>query len=438
MVCGNFTPVTAPSAMLYNRNRQADVQTHVEGFTYQIRRDDGSVVSFNIRVTEMQWLPDSNGRRRWYVTGISTVPVSADATSSADGGTATAPPPDAGTSTDGGTATTPPPDAGTIPPSDGGSVTPPPTATTSTDGGTVSPPTGTTATSPTTSGSGGTSSSGSGSGSGSGAPPEERTFWNRGGRTLLIGLGLVALGILTVATGGGALIVATGVMTAVAGGVMAGGSAGLMYQSYSGNTTAEEDRQTMEFLSDVGLVGSSPFGLAGGAIGYAVNGREGMRTGALIGNIAQIGYTGAQLGLRALAARGAAHGSTATTSGSLLSSSGNYGVTSSAGAITVDASLTGTQLTETLVHEGVHRLLTPLGTDALTVARQNLGAWGYSNSHLLRFTEELLAESAATGNILRSAEFAAGYVSMPRLFLEAAAYLGITIGPGYAAYQLSK
>lgn len=131
---------------------------------------------------------------------------------------------------------------------------------------------------------GGTGSQGTGPG---GGPPRERTFWDRGGRVLLLGLGIVALGLLTVATGGGALVMFAAGMAIGAGTVAAVGGAALLTASYTGHTTAEQDARWQGALTDAALVASSPGSAIGGAIGYAANGREGMRTGAMIGGLAE-------------------------------------------------------------------------------------------------------------------------------------------------------
>ena len=62
----------------------------------------------------------------------------------------------------------------------------------------------------------------------------------------------------------------------------------------------------------------------------------------------------------------------------------------------------------TFTHEGVHRLLTPLGSGTLTTARQGLKAWGYQYSNILRVTEETLAEAAATGSWWRGLVYGVG------------------------------
>jgi len=139
-----------------------------------------------------------------------------------------------------------------------------------------------------------------------GTPPErepERSFWDRGGSTLLLGLGLVALGALTVATGGGALVMFSAGMAIGAGAATAVGSTALLTASYSGYTTAEEDRRYSEALSDAALVASSPGSLIGGGIGFAVDGREGMRTGAMIGGFTEAGVSLGVAGYRSMTMR---------------------------------------------------------------------------------------------------------------------------------------
>ncbi len=137
------------------------------------------------------------------------------------------------------------------------------------------------------------------SGSAAGTQPAERSFWSRGGSALVMGGVLLAAGIFTIATAGAgtpALVLAMGYMGAVGGAAMVGGGGSLLNESYSGRTTAEEDRAVSDTLHDVGAL-SSPFGLAGGAVGYAVDGREGMRKGAGIGNVAHLGHGLARFGM---------------------------------------------------------------------------------------------------------------------------------------------
>ncbi len=177
---------------------------------------------------------------------------------------------------------TPPeePIASMPPPTSSSAATPPPPPTTG--GSSAPPPTG-----------------GGGSGSGSG---EDRSFWSRGGSVVVMGGVLLAAGAFTVLTAGAGtpvLLLAMGYMGVAGGAIMVGGGGSLLNESYSGRTSAAEDRAVSETLHDVGAV-SSPFGMAGGAIGYAVDGREGMRTGAMIGNVTHIGHGIARFGISRL------------------------------------------------------------------------------------------------------------------------------------------
>jgi hypothetical protein len=132
---------------------------------------------------------------------------------------------------------------------------------------------------------------------------EERSFWSRGGSALVMGGVLLAAGIFTIATAGAgtpALLVAMGYMGVAGGAAMVGGGGALLDASYAGRTTAAEDKAVSDTLHDVGAL-SSPFGAAGGVIGYAVNGREGMRTGAAIGNVAHLGQGLVRFGAARLA-----------------------------------------------------------------------------------------------------------------------------------------
>lgn len=132
------------------------------------------------------------------------------------------------------------------------------------------------------------------------APPQERerSFWERGGSTLVLGLGILGIGILTALTGGGALLMFSAGMAIGAGGATSIGSAALLTASYTGNTTAQEDALYQSTLSDAALFASSPGSVIGGTVGYAIDDIEGLRTGAMIGGLAEgvahLGVAGAR------------------------------------------------------------------------------------------------------------------------------------------------
>ncbi|MCB9612019.1 MAG: hypothetical protein H6721_27890 [Sandaracinus sp.] len=115
---------------------------------------------------------------------------------------------------------------------------------------------------------------------------------------------------------------------------------------------------------------------------------------------------------------------------------GALGVTDAVGNITIREGLTGNMLKETVLHEAVHRFFSPTSAGPHQAARARLGIWGYENSAFLRFTEEALAESLATGSIGRglSFPFAEKYVKVGELLRE----VGVLGGAGYGITRLSN
>jgi len=147
----------------------------------------------------------------------------------------------------------------------------------------------------------GGSSSGTpgGSGSGSGGGGGERSFWSRGGATLLGGLLLLGAGLLTIFTAGAAtplLVLAAGAMATAGGIAVTTTSAVQLGVSYSGGTTAAQDAEMRHALNTVSSL-SSPGGLVGGTVGVAVDGERGLERGALIGNVAELGTGVARFGI---------------------------------------------------------------------------------------------------------------------------------------------
>jgi hypothetical protein len=99
------------------------------------------------------------------------------------------------------------------------------------------------------------------------------------------------------------------------------------------------------------------------------------------------------------------------------------------GKITIRRGLTGRVLDETVRHERVHSALIP-GNEALAGAKWSL----YQNSHLARYSEEVLAEAYATHDLLDALRFPfqADYkLSKPRLAAEAAAVGAAGAGATY-------
>ena len=75
-----------------------------------------------------------------------------------------------------------------------------------------------------------------------------------------------------------------------------------------------------------------------------------------------------------------------------LAGTNTLGVTMPNGQVFLRPGLSRAEQVATLRHESVHAYLSVPDGAPLASLRQNVGMWGYNNSHLLRFTEEALAE----------------------------------------------
>jgi len=111
------------------------------------------------------------------------------------------------------------------------------------------------------------------------------------------------------------------------------------------------------------------------------------------------------------------------------------GYTTPDGRVFLQPGLSREQQVPTLRHESVHAFFTPQGSGPVATFRQSLGQWGYDNSQLLRFTEEAIAETYASGNVLQGLRhpFVNGYVSPQGVILEGAGLIGV----GYLGYQFA-
>ncbi len=286
-------PIQATPKTEYLRNpkKEEEAKAYIEAaYTALFKGEKYKGTEYEGKRLVIDELKFSTKLRRWNVEKWHLAPLApevifaaaGDQTGAATGPPSTNPPPNSPDGAAGGTTTTGNPQGS----GDGGSASGSPTGSPQgTPGGSATgSPQGTPGGSAT--GTPGGSGSGSSSGGG-GGQPRERTWWDRGGKVVLIGLGLVALGLLTVATGGGALVMFSAGMAIGAGAATAIGGGVLMASSYSGHTTAEDDRRWTEAFTDAAMVASSPGSAIGGGIGYAVKGREGMRTGAMVGGLVE-------------------------------------------------------------------------------------------------------------------------------------------------------
>jgi hypothetical protein len=119
---------------------------------------------------------------------------------------------------------------------------------------------------------------------------------------------------------------------------------------------------------------------------------------------------------------------------------GPLGKTNMFGEITIRSGLSGNVFRQTMRHERVHSILSPMPGGAFQLARAKFGIWAYKHSHLVRFLEEAAAETYATRSLLRGINYPmSGYgISPLRLMLEATVYGGAVVGPSAASYLLGK
>ena len=115
----------------------------------------------------------------------------------------------------------------------------------------------------------------------------------------------------------------------------------------------------------------------------------------------------------------------------------SLGVTDKFGNITIKPGLTGKELAETVRHEAVHRFFSPR-SGVVGNIHADIGMTAYQRSHLVRFLEEGIAESVATGSLRRGFAFPLthGYVSGTRVFIEGIGYVTIVGGTAYGVHEL--
>ena len=84
-----------------------------------------------------------------------------------------------------------------------------------------------------------------------------------------------------------------------------------------------------------------------------------------------------------------------------LSGTRTLGYTTPQGEVFLQPGLSHAEQEYVLRHESVHAFFTPEGSGPLTTFRQNLGQWGYDNSAFLNATEEMIAETHASGSLFK-------------------------------------
>jgi hypothetical protein len=120
-----------------------------------------------------------------------------------------------------------------------------------------------------------------------------------------MGLVMLAAGLFTILTAGAGtpvLVLLAGTMATAGGIATTGASAVQLGVSYSGQTTAQQDQQMTHAIQTTASL-SSPGGLVGGTIGVAVadDPERGLRNGALIGGLTEVGTGVVRFGVARLA-----------------------------------------------------------------------------------------------------------------------------------------
>jgi hypothetical protein len=120
---------------------------------------------------------------------------------------------------------------------------------------------------------------------------------------------------------------------------------------------------------------------------------------------------------------------------------GVLGQTLPNGQVFLRPGLSRAEQVSTLRHESVHAFFSPEGSSSIANFRQNLGQFGYDNSQLLRFTEEAIAETYGSRNLLQglSHPLVNPYgISPGGLALEGGIVGGGIAGVAYLGYQLGS
>jgi hypothetical protein len=119
----------------------------------------------------------------------------------------------------------------------------------------------------------------------------------------------------------------------------------------------------------------------------------------------------------------------------------SLGTTDKFGNVTIRSDLAGQELLETVRHESVHSFFSP-SAGVIGNIRANIGTAAYWQSHFVRFLEEAIAETWATGSLRRglALPFYPGYrIALKRVLLEGGAYITLVGGSmTYGVYQWAR
>ena len=113
---------------------------------------------------------------------------------------------------------------------------------------------------------------------------------------------------------------------------------------------------------------------------------------------------------------------------------GLAGTTSKYGNIIVNQAYGSANKLSTLKHESVHRFFAPQQGGSVNALRAYIGNVAYDKSHLLKFTEELLAEKAGSGSWQKAFQ----YTKSPQLGLSTARIIAEGVGYGVGTGALIK
>jgi hypothetical protein len=118
-----------------------------------------------------------------------------------------------------------------------------------------------------------------------------------------------------------------------------------------------------------------------------------------------------------------------------LTGTGTLGYTTPTGDVFLQPGLTRAEQASTLAHESVHAALTPT-SGPLVGARQWLGQFGYNNSAFLQGTEEIMAETYASGSLRQGISHAFnGAYSTPFYSVNPFSYVAEPALVGYGVYS---